>query len=69
MDRVRDTAVGIGRADDIYDMWKGFDSIKEFNKPLGYAFAVSGYTFLPSLVTSASRGVTKALGNKGIGWF
>ena len=35
----------------------------------GHAFAVSGYTFLPSLVTSALRGVTKALGNKEIGWF
>ena len=35
----------------------------------GHAFAASWYTFLPSLATSASRGVTKALGNKGIGWF
>lgn len=35
----------------------------------GHAFADSWYTFLPSLATSASRGVTKALGNKGIGWF
>ena len=35
----------------------------------GHAFSASWYTFLPSLATSASRGVTKALGNKGIGWF
>ena len=35
----------------------------------GHAFAASWYTFLPSLATSASRGVIKALGNKGIGWF
>ena len=34
-----------------------------------HAFAASWYTFLPSLTTSASRGVIKALGNKGIGWF
>ena len=35
----------------------------------GYAFVASWNTFLPSLVTSASRGGIKALGNKGIGFF
>ena len=34
-----------------------------------HAFASSWHTFLPSIVTSASRGATKALGNMGIGWF
>ena len=34
-----------------------------------HAFIASWYTFIPSLATSASRGITKALGNKGIGWF
>lgn len=33
------------------------------------AFFASWNTFLPSIVTSASRGVIKALGNLGIGWF
>ena len=39
MNRVRETANLIGKADDLYEMWKGFDSIKEFNKPLGYALS------------------------------
>ncbi len=34
-----------------------------------HAFSASWYTFLPSITTSASRGLIKALGNKGIGWF
>ena len=69
MDRVRDTAVGIGRADDIYDMWKGFDSIKEFNKPLGYALSGlengswmfgklrKGYTVIDIGITTTHRGM------------
>lgn len=35
----------------------------------GHAFVAPWYTFLPSLAASLSRGITKALGNKGIGWF
>ena len=34
-----------------------------------YALFASWNTLLPSLITSVSRGVTKALGNLGIGWF
>ena len=33
----------------------------------GYSFLASQHTFLPSIVTSASRGAIKALGNLGIG--
>lgn len=69
MDRVRDTAAGIGRADDIYYMWKGFDSIKEFNKPLGYALSGlengswmfgklrKGYTIIDIGITTTHRGM------------
>ena len=69
MDRVRDTAAGIGRADDIYYMWKGFDSIKEFNKPLGYALSGlengswlfgklrKGYTVIDIGITTTHRGM------------
>ena len=36
---------------------------------VSHAFLASWSTFLPSIVTSISRGAIKALGNLGIGWF
>ena len=68
MDRVTNTAIGIGRAGDIYDMWKGFDSIKKFNKPLGYVLSGldngswmfgklrKGYTIIDIGITTTHRG-------------
>ena len=50
-------------------MWKGFDSIKEFNKPLGYALAGlengswmlgklrKGYTVIDIGITTTHRGM------------
>ena len=69
MNRVERTADLIGRTDDLYYMWKGFDSIKEFNKFIGYTLSGldngawifsklrKGYTIIDIGITTTHRAV------------
>ena len=72
MNRVQNTASLIGRADDLYEMWKGFDSIKDFNKILGYGLSgvENGFWLFRKLrkgYTILDIGITTT--HKGFGWY
>jgi RHS repeat-associated protein len=68
MNRVTDTAHLIGKADNLYDAWKGYDRVASFSKPLANGLSAAhnggwllgklrrGYTVIDIGITTVNKG-------------